>query len=478
MTTQPRNLLIIVVDQFRADLLHGALASLVPTPNLDRLAARSQVYRNHHTVTVPCGPSRASLLTGQYAMNHRAVRNGTPLSRHHPTLASELRKLGREPLLFGYTDTQPDPDERAPADPALGQYTHPLPGFTEVLEMRDEAWTWLSHLRAKGYDVPDAQTPEFGEVYRPKDGIPGQSTLYRAEDSDTAFLTDRVLGQLDVRKSHPWSAFVTYIRPHPPYVAPAPYNDMFTPADMPMPVAPFDHPFFDAFHSGPSETGMFWGFNGDQTRLSVDQIALTRASYLGLVAEVDHHIGRILTWLDDTGQTDTTLLALTADHGEMLGDLGLWGKQTMFHQASHVPMMLSGPGIAPGHVDTVSRTIDSVPTLLGKLGGKVPVQMDGQSLDSLSPDSVAMTELELGKPDSSGRFEVAWDQKAEACRACVLQTATHRLAVFAGGQPPMLFDTVEDPYCTINLAGTNAELTQTLTNQLLSHRLQNAARLH
>ena len=102
--------LFIVMDQMRADCVTGALAEAARLPNLRALMAEAVTFTSHYTVTVPCGPARASLLTGLYAMNHRSVRNGTPLARHHTNLALELRKAGREPLLFGYTDTSPDPE--------------------------------------------------------------------------------------------------------------------------------------------------------------------------------------------------------------------------------------------------------------------------------------------------------------------------------------------------------------------------------
>ena len=88
------NVLFITLDQMPAHVLWGPLSAHVPTPNFDRLAASGASFTNHFSVTVPCGPARASLLTGLYAMNHRAIRNGTPLARHHATIATEARRAG------------------------------------------------------------------------------------------------------------------------------------------------------------------------------------------------------------------------------------------------------------------------------------------------------------------------------------------------------------------------------------------------
>ncbi len=475
----PRNLLFVVIDQFRADLLWGPLSLAVALPNLRRLAGESVCFRNHHTVAVPCGPSRASLLTGLYAMTHRAVHNGSPLPDHLPNLATALRSAGRELLLFGYTDIQPDPTRLASDDPARRSYTQPIRGITEVQEMRDEAWAWLAHLRARGYDVPDAESADFDRLYRPVTGDLGGPALYAAEDSDTAFLTDRTLGQLDVRKARPWAALVTYIRPHPPFVAPAPWHAMADPSGLPAPaVAGFDHPFFDAFHAAPAGQGMFWGFDGDMRGLGARDTALCRAAYLGLAAEVDHHVGRLLDWIDDSGQADDTLVVLTADHGEMLGDLGLWGKQVPFRAASHVPLMIRAPGRPTATVTTPTRSIDLAPTLLRALEAPVPVTMSG--VDLLSRETgpgLAMVELELGEPGGTGRFETTWQHPPEACRAVALETGTRRLVHFASGHAPLLFDTEADPGNTTDIAAAEPDMVQRMTAQLLNHRMQGAARL-
>ncbi len=469
----PRNFLFIVIDQFRADLLTGALGQHVPLPNIRALAARSVHFRNHHTVVVPCGPARASLLTGQYAMNHGSVQNGVPLRRDIPNLATALRTIGRELLLFGYTDTQPDPRDLHPNDPAHLSYTGPIPGITEVTEMREEAWEWLAHLRSRGYDVPDSG--DLNALYKPKNDTLGGPALYDAQDSDTAYLTDRVLAHLDVRKSQPWSAMVTYIRPHPPFVGPAPYNDLINPQDIPPPVeATFEHPFFEAYHSRPSGTDMFWGFDGQQDAMTPEQIALCRSTYLGLAAEVDHHIGRIFEWLENVGQLNDTLIVLTADHGEMLGDLGLWGKQTPFRAASHVPLMIGHPDLEPEDIDALTQSIDVAPTVLSALGAAPPSEMQGCNL--LAPDRPygheAMVELELGSENGKGRFETAWQCPPDHCRALAFEKDGYRLAHFATDIEPMLFDVENDPDCTRNLAREDLPRLHHLRAEVLSHSMR------
>src|SRR3954468_11746910 len=130
------NVLFICADQWRGDCLAALGHPVVKTPNLDALAADGVLFRNHFAQATPCGPSRTSLLTGLYLMNHRSGRNGTPLDARHTNLALEARKGGYDPALFGYTDTTPDPREHHPNDPALTAYDEGvLPGFRTALHL-------------------------------------------------------------------------------------------------------------------------------------------------------------------------------------------------------------------------------------------------------------------------------------------------------------------------------------------------------
>ncbi|MBO9475822.1 sulfatase-like hydrolase/transferase [Shimia sp. R10_1] len=470
----PRNLLLIVIDQFRADLVSGLLGNHVALPNLRALANRSIVFENHHTVAVPCGPARASLLTGQHVMRHGSNQNGKPFAADTPNLATALRSIGRELLLFGYTDTQPDPRGMHPSDPAHLSYTGPIHGVTEVTEMREEAWGWLAHLRSKGYDVPDAAAPDFDRLYRPQGGIFGGPAIYDAKDSDTAYLTDQVLKHLDVRKANPWSALVTYIRPHPPFVAPAPYHNMVDPLGLPSPAETgVEHPFYDAYRARPSGSGMFWGYEGDHDGITSEQRALCRATYLGLAAEVDHHIGRIFDWLGATGQVDDTMIVLTSDHGEMLGDLGLWGKQNPFRTASHVPLMISHPSCSRQHVTHMSQSIDVAPTVLIAVGAEVPRQMTGQDLlaKGVRHDLPAMVELEI---EQLGQRERSDFSSKSPCRVLAYEKDGYRLVFFASDVAPMLFNVETDPYCTVDISRDETERTTTLISEALAYRMRQA----
>jgi len=117
MRKKHKNILFITADQWRGDCLGCIGHPVVKTPNLDQLAKQGVLFRKHYTQTVPCGPSRASLFTGLYAMNHRSVNNGTPLNNRFTNIAREVRKCGYDQTLFGYTDTSADPRKLHQQDP-------------------------------------------------------------------------------------------------------------------------------------------------------------------------------------------------------------------------------------------------------------------------------------------------------------------------------------------------------------------------
>ena len=287
------NILIIVIDQFRADLLDGALGETANLKNMQALSDQCSTFGGHYSVVTPCGPSRVSLFTGQYAMNHRAVRNGTPLRHDTPNLARALRGVGYNPLLFGYTDVAHDPRALEADDPKLTSYEELLPGFTEVLRQRQESddKTWRNHLRAAGYDVPDGMA-----LYIPDGDTIDAPARFRAEDSDTAFMTDRFLDRMDTENPG-WCATLTYIRPHPPFVAPAPYNRMYDPRNLP-PIRQSEdnsvHPFVEAARLSRPASSTVEGF--PDLVATPDTVDKLRSLYLGLAAEVDHHVGRIVDW--------------------------------------------------------------------------------------------------------------------------------------------------------------------------------------
>ncbi len=451
------NVLFVTADQWRGDSLSSAGHPVARTPNLDRLATEGVRFARHFAQTAPCGPSRASLYTGMYLMNHRSATNGTPLDARHTNIALEARRLGYRPALFGYTDTSVDPRTVRPDDDRLRRYEGVLPGFDPVCHLPEgDPRLWLEWLAEEGYDVgPDWR--HFVDV--PVEGYPGTETWgshraptqYDASHSQTAFLTDRLLRHVE-STPQPWFAHVSFLRPHPPFYAPEPYNTMFDPTTVPMPVRAetreaegAQHPLLAALIHHP-----FLGCPDDENHLRQ-----LRATYFGMQAEVDDQIGRILDALDASGDADRTVVVMTSDHGEMLGDHWLLHKLGWFDSSYHVPLIIRDPrathdGGRGSVVDAFTEHVDVVPTLLELLGADAPLQCDGRSLTPFldgrpETDWRAEAHFEFDFRDAdSDLLEKAFGLTMEECSLAVLRDDHGKYVHFAGLEP-IFFDLDRDP---------------------------------
>jgi arylsulfatase A-like enzyme len=493
-----RKVLFISADQWRADSLSILGHPVVKTPNLDALAADGALFRRHYTQCTPCGPARTSLLTGLYLMNHRSGRNGTPLDARHTNVALEARKAGFDPTLFGYTDTSVDPRGRDPNDPALKTYEGPMPGFTVGMLLPDHAQPWMAHLKRRGYDFPRGRI----DVYRPRQdfqlpadrGFRAIPTIFAAGDSETAFTADTVLDWLSVRQNQSWFAHVVFLRPHPPLIAPEPYNMLYRPADVPAPRRAASaaeegaqHPFLK-YKLSRMRAGDGYDEHNPLDPLSMSDLDLRqmRATYYALITQVDEQIGRIVSHLKKTGEYDRTLIIFTCDHGEMLGDHYLWGKQIYFDPAFHIPLIIRDPrqtAVRGRTIEAFTEAVDVMPTILDWLGRDAPRACDGRSLQSF---------LGGGDPEN-WRQEAHWehdfrdipDQDAEIalgldsddCSYAVVRDRRYKYVHFAA-LPPLLFDVANDPSEMVNLAEDPAHTKVVLeyAQKMLSWRLKHADR--
>lgn len=485
-----KNVLFIVIDQLRADCIFGALAHHLHLPNLTALMADAVTFQNHHSVVSPCGPARASLLTGQYSMNHRSVRNGTPMRHDIPNIATEMRKSGYTPMLFGYTDTPPDPRVTPCDDPALRNQEYPMIGFQEVVEMQfEKSLPWRSHLINQGH-----RFDSHNDVYRPvsqTDAAPeiNDPALYPSHDSDTAFLTDRFLATMPAYKQANWFAHLTYIRPHPPLVAPAPFNDMYAPDQIPLPdrlADPLDevanHAFFGpAITNNPASKNVIGFPDLEPTDANIQAL---RSVYFGLITEVDVHIGRVISFLKETEQYDDTLIIVTSDHGEMLGDRHCWGKFTVHNAAYHTPLIIRQPdnaGQAGKVVKAPTESIDVMPTILDWVGQQIPNSVDGRSLLPFlrgdAPDNwrtYSFSEFDFARPDNPTLWETTLGTGPSDSSLAILREARFTLVEFAADLPPILYD--HDAHGEAVNVADKPEYQQDLnrlTRVLLRHRMKN-----
>lgn len=391
----PKNVLLIVVDQWRGLMLPKLGADYLKLPNIDRLCAEGVTFRNHFTQSVPCGPARASLLTGQYVMNHRAVQNTIPLSLRFTNLAHELRRGGYDPALVGYTTTTPDPRHTAPSDPRFFVLGDIMDGFHSVgaFENRDAYFGWVA---GQGFELPknrdDVWLPQGAAGDERGAGATDRPAMIPKELSDTAWFTERGLSYLRGRAGKPWFLHLGYYRPHPPFIAPAPYNAMYRPEDMPKVVraaSPAEEAKQNAllayYVNNINQSSFFQDGKAKASAMSEAEVAQMRATYCGLMSEIDDHLGRVFDYLKETGQWDDTLIIFTCDHGEQLGDHHLLGKIGYFDESYRIPMVIRDPraaanGARGSIVERFTETIDTMPTILEWLGLPVPRQCDGYSL--------------------------------------------------------------------------------------------------
>lgn len=464
------NILFIMYDQLRFDYLGCAGHPTLKTPNFDRVAAQGVRFTEAHVQSPICGASRMCFYTGRYASSHGAQWNGFPLRVGEHTLGDHLRRLGMGCYLIGKTHMVADAEGMArlglSPDTVIGARQSEC-GFDAVVR-DDGLWAegpdgfydpkrspYNEYLKSKGYESSNPWA-DFANA-----GIDGEEIAsgwftanadkpanIREEDSETPWLTDRCLEFLDTAEG-PWCAHVSYIKPHWPYIVPAPYHAMYGPDDIVPPVrsdAERDdpHPVYGAYMRNRIATA----FSRDEVREKVIP------AYMGLIAQCDDQLGRILDRLEETGALADTMIVLTSDHGDYLGDHWL-GEKDLFHKQSvKIPMIVYDPrpeadATRGTTCDALVEAIDLAATFIETAGGEVPDHIvEGRSLlpflhgeTPVEWRAVAVSEYdysvtpmraELGLSSRDARLFMVFDGRWKMIHA-------------EGGFRPMLFDLETDP---------------------------------
>jgi len=343
------------MDQLRADVVLG---EMVATPSLDHLRSEAVTFERHYAQAAPCAPGRAALYTGTYQMTNRVVANGTPLDARLDNVALLARRHGYDPVLFGYTDQGVDPRTvEDSSDPRLDTYEGVLPGLRPVRHLPEsDSSPWITWLVSQGYD-PGAT---WHDALRSE---PDRS----AELSQSAYLTSELLGWLDDQDA-PWFVHLSYLRPHPPYAAAGEFAERYDPADCGgwIEAGANLHPLHAA------------ALGVEASAAPTDPAALRslRSQYFGMASEVDAQLGRVLAALKASGEWDRTIVVLTADHGEQLGDHGLIQKLAFFEQSYAIPCIIRDPRHRDAHGTSIrafTEAVDVFPTiaeLLAVVGGE------------------------------------------------------------------------------------------------------------
>ena len=463
------NILFVTADQWRGECLGVAGHPLVRTPNIDALAADGTAFLQHFSNAAPCSPARACLYTGLYQMNNRVVRNGTPLSARFDNVALAARRAGYTPTLFGYTDQSADPTIVPAGDPRLTTYEGVLPGFDVRVRVPENEKQYLSWLRAQGLDFASPATAHL--PVRDIGRITNAPPAYGKGQTQTAFLVDefiRYLGEQDADK--PWFAHLSFLRPHPPFIVPEPYNTMFSPDDVGdfrradtaaddaaiHPLVALAHQMTDASHFAP-------GMSGPVAKLSDADFRQIKATYFGMIAEVDDELGRAFEAIRAAGMWDNTIIVFTSDHAELLGDHYLLGKGGYHDQSQHVPLVIRDPRQPDRgrRVEAFTEAVDLYPTLLDAI----------DVAPSHVGDGVSLLPWLRGETPSRWRDAAHWEfdfrdvahQHAEQSlglnstelNMAAVRTAKWKYVHFAA-LPPLLFDLEADPDELHNLANDPA----------------------
>ncbi len=467
------NILFIMCDQLRWDYLSCAGHPHLHTPNIDALAARGVRFTRAYVQSPVCGSSRMSFYTGRYVASHGATWNGVPLKVGEMTLGDYLRPLGVQAVLAGKTHMRADTEgmERLGIDPGsvIG---------VRVSECGFDPFDRDDGLHAEGPDGRyDPQRPRY-ERYLNEKGYGGANPWHdwanaatgdgnalasgwamrharkparvAEEDSETPYMTRRAMEFMAQAGDAPWCLHLSYIKPHWPYIAPAPYNAMYGPEHV-LPAVRSEaeradpHPVYREFMN----LRVARNFSRDEVRAEVIP------AYMGLIKQIDDQLGVLLRFMQERGLLANTLIVFTSDHGDYLGDHWL-GEKDLFHEPSaKIPLIVCDP--SPGAdatrgtaCDALVEAIDLVPTFLEALGADPSLQSHRLEGRSLVP-------FLAGRPPAEWRrcvfseydyamLPVATRLGVAPREARLFMVADRRWKyVHAPGFRPMLFDLETDP---------------------------------
>jgi choline-sulfatase len=354
---RPPNVLVIMADQMTPFML-GACGGPVPTPNMTRLAESGLQFTNAYSPSPICVAARACYMTGLLPSTTGCYDNGDPFPSFIPTYAHYLTNAGYDTVLSGKMHF-------------IG--ADQLHGFRRRLntDIYPSGFIWSYPLLPD--DDPEAMAFDFAPQYMAENVGPGW-TAELQYDEETQF---RALEYLRHAPDRPFHLTVSFTNPHPPYKVPRAYWEKWKDADLPLPDYPDD---MDARYSEFDRAFIRWYGLDRKSIRDPEHLLAMRRGFAALTEYVDDKVGEVLEVLDETGLRDDTLIVLTADHGEMLGEHGLIQKRSFYEWSARIPLIVNGPGVTPGRCDTPVSLLDLAATFLD-IAGVDPVRpMDGRSL--------------------------------------------------------------------------------------------------
>jgi len=439
------NILFIMADQLAPQVLPAYGHRVVRTPHLDRPAEGGVVFENAYCNFPLCAPARFSMLSGRLPSRIGAFDNATELPASVPTVHHYLRAAGYRTCLAGKMHFV-GPDQLHGYEERVTTDVYPADLlWSPDWRLGDESWLEWYH----GMDAVLGAGPH-------------RRSVNVAYDDEAEFEAVRWLHEhADRGDDRPFALTVSFISPHDPYLAPPYWWEQYRDAEIDPPRVP-DIPLADR----DPHSRRHWFLTGRHRDASGDAIGEAdilrlRRAYYAVTSYVDAKVGRLLETLRAIGAADNTLVVFTSDHGDSLGERGLFFKMSFFEWSVRVPLIVHAPfAFAPRRVRENVSHLDLFPTLLEAAGdGALPKLVAG---DRGLPELVAPVDGRSLVPLASGGAPdwpdlVRAEYTAEGVRAPLLMVRRGRHKLIAGaGDPPMLFDLDADPDERVNLAANPA----------------------
>ena len=422
---KPCNTLFILSDEHQRDITGCYGNSLIKTPHLDALAARGTRFTRAYTPCPICVPARTALATGRHVFQTRSWDNAHPYHGEIPSWGHRLMQAGHEVVSIGklhYRDTR-DPNGFSNEILPL----HVLNGIGDLLGLIRRPPAARGNMQALA-----------------RDAGPGASsyTDYDREIASAAcdWLQGRARNKAHEAPDKPWVLFVSFVRPHFPLVAPPEFFAMYPPDQMPLPrlYASGERPTHEAVKVLRDCMNYDDYFDEAKARIAI-------AAYYALVSFLDDNIGRVLGALDEAGLAGDTRVIYTSDHGDNLGNHGLWGKSVMYEESAAIPMILAGPDVPRGTTtDAGASLIDCYRTLLEGAGMPMPAE------DEVLPSRSLWEMTRGGDPQRAVLSE--YHAAGSNTGTYMIRRGRWKYIHFVG-YPAQLFDLQTDPFEANDLAG-------------------------
>ena len=418
--TQP-NILIFMVDQLNGTFFPDGPAEWLHAPNLKKLAARSTRFANSYTASPLCAPGRASFMSGLLPSRSRVYDNAAEFASDIPTYAHHLRRAGYQTCLSGKMHFV-GPDQ--------------LHGFEERLttDIYPADFGWTPDYRKPGERI-DWWYHNMGSVTGA--GVAEISNQMEYDDEVAFQARQKVYDLARGKDARPWCLTVSFTHPHDPYVARKKYWDLYEDCDHLLP----EVPAMDYADHDPHTQRIFDANDWRSFDITEDDIRRSRRAYFANISYLDDKIGEVMEALEATRQE--AIILFVSDHGDMLGERGLWFKMCFYEGSARVPIMISAPDMQPGLVTDPVSNIDICPTLC---------DLAGVSMEEVAPWTTGESLVPLGQGGTRDT-PVAMEYAAEASYAPLVclrygKWKYTRCAL----DPDQLFDLEADPQELTNLA--------------------------